>query len=487
MKSPPQRFKRGIKKLGSYKPKSMKRRMKKVTQAQKLNPTGKIQTDFSQSFINSELPYDRKVFPGILINQLPNYQRVGKSRHLCTIDDLIKLASYDEASSKVRGMIIFSFLISDEYLQILKRHHYPKVIVTDSTISHSDYLSSQLSKSTRLINPPNFKNPKTDCTFHPKLFLTKYPTHLQVVIGTGNLLKCDWEEYANAFVVKDCPLRDKHKGQSTKFMSRLQLFMQHCLGTHFNSSIDLAGIDLDEYDWPFDEIEVIFNVPGIFKNIEENNTAFHQIRNILQHHPPSVPFNIDNIKLTYVTSSLSVVNTRLLKDIVGCFLPESSFAGISWDDLKNKLAQISRVIYPSQAYIQGSFLGESKSQGLFLSKSLYHSFKFEKRVMRQFEGNQKVSGNSQVTPHLKILIVKNSDGITDDSIVYVGSHNFTIAAWGAFEKGSSIVKSCNYELGCMFVPKKGTAKAKRDLVEKLGVNLESKDYRESDQPFFNPN
>ena len=53
---------------------------------------------------------------------------------------------------------------------------------------------------------------------------------------------------------------------------------------------------------------------------------------------------------------------------------------------------------------------------------MYDSFKFQKSIMRAFEGNLNVEGNNSVLPHYKIFLVTHNGLVDDDTIVYIGSH-----------------------------------------------------------------
>ena len=61
--------------------------------------------------------------------------------------------------------------------------------------------------------------------------------------------------------------------------------------------------------------------------------------------------------------------------------------------------------------------------------------------------------------HAKIMIVndKDLDHISDDSLLYFGSHNFSPSAWGNIEKNNTQISLNNWELGIVFPPQVGSA------------------------------
>lgn len=53
------------------------------------------------------------------------------------------------------------------------------------------------------------------------------------------------------------------------------------------------------------------------------------------------------------------------------------------------------------------------------------------------------------------MIVTDKDQeskITDDTILYFGSHNFSAAAWGNLEKNETQIAIANWEIGVLFGP-----------------------------------
>ena len=293
------------------------------------------------------------------------------------------------------------------------------------------------------------------------------------------------EKYGNALIVQDCRRRDKDDTLQQEQLRSLSNFVKHVLGEHHLKSMKLIGLDLQDYVWETPGIKIVYNILGIIRMKPEPECGYQQIKKYLSEHPPKTPFTIGNIRLTYITSSLTVVKTALLRDLVYSFLDESSLVGIYWNTLKDKMAEVVRVIYPTQKYIDSSYLGSHNSKGLFLNKSLYESYKFEKRVLQKFEGNRAIEGNCVVNSHVKAMIVRNTMEINDDSVLYLGSHNFTPAAWGTFSKDRQEVSCSNFELGCLFLPQKGTSLAKRALINRIGIEIESDLYSKEDVPFFN--
>ena len=76
--------------------------------------------------------------------------------------------------------------------------------------------------------------------------------------------------------------------------------------------------------------------------------------------------------------------------------------------------------------------------------------------------------------------------INEDSIMYFGSHNFSAAAFGSFEKGDTQVSMSNYELGVVFNPRKLTYEEKEEIFNSMIINVNSRYYdSKKDYPLIN--
>lgn len=117
----------------------------------------------------------------------------------------------------------------------------------------------------------------------------------------------------------------------------------------------------------------------------------------------------------------------------------------------------------------------------------YENYKFQSDCLRKYNC-RKDDKDKYRTPHIKLLLVnKGSNVITDDSIIYVGSHNMSVAAWGARESCDEVVHVFNYELGILILPKKDSKEAKEKIIEFSGLKFEDEKFGRSDTPYFSCN
>ena len=209
-------------------------------------------------------------------------------------------------------------------------------------------------------------------------------------------------------------------------------------------------------------------------------------RMLLHRHPTKQEFTLQNMKITYQSSSLGMVDFKLLFDIAYSFVPGWRF---EWShlskELKEDIISVFSIVFPTEEYIQDSLLGPETAKCVFLKKDLYQTSKFRKEVMAQFEGNGRISNNGQVIPHMKAMIISNENGeINDDTVMYIGSHNLTKAAWGRYEKFSHKIYLSNYELGVILPPFPNSKYVKRDIVSKMGFKYPARKYEKRHKPFM---
>lgn len=157
-----------------------------------------------------------------------------------------------------------------------------------------------------------------------------------------------------------------------------------------------------------------------------------------------------------------------------------------------QLGEIFNVVFPSQDYINKSAFKDF-SNCLFLSKRKLTQGKdghakpgFIRGAMAAYEDGPNFDYKSAV-PHLKVCIVTDkSYTVTDDTIIYLGSHNFTPSAWGKTEKGDSVLNITNTELGVVFPPLPGSASRKQQIVADLPFKFPPRKFAGLDSdPFFN--
>jgi tyrosyl-DNA phosphodiesterase-1 len=85
--------------------------------------------------------------------------------------------------------------------------------------------------------------------------------------------------------------------------------------------------------------------------------------------------------------------------------------------------------------------------------------------------------------HSKVIIAY-TDQVDDSSIIYLGSHNLSKAAWGSLTKNGSNISIQNYEAGVVLLPGEGTAAMKQNIVSDLPFDIYSEKYEVGTKPWI---
>ena len=219
-------------------------------------------------------------------------------------------------------------------------------------------------------------------------------------------------------------------------------------------------------------------------NCQLNLHGLALVRFLLHQHPTKSPFILEKTRICYVSSSLGMIDLRMLFELAYAFVPgfEFEFRHLS-EELSSKIREMFQVVFPSKQHVLDSALGPENANCLFLDHDRFYSRKFEK-ILAKFEGNGEVKNNKGVIPHLKVIIISNNEGkVNDDTIVYLGSHNMSKAAWGRFNRLGDKLFVSNYEMGVLIPPREGSAKKKKDLIRKLGFVYPAQKFASKERPF----
>ena len=132
--------------------------------------------------------------------------------------------------------------------------------------------------------------------------------------------------------------------------------------------------------------------------------------------------------------------------------------------------------------------GEELSSCLFFNQEAY---KMNKDRLHDIVLKDKFKDRETVF-HSKIFITgkKNSKGnfiLNNDSIIYIGSHNFSSSAWGYYEKNETQIAVANYELGVIFDCNALSFEEKLDIYNNLLFNFDCPKYSSEDMPFITQN
>jgi tyrosyl-DNA phosphodiesterase-1 len=117
---------------------------------------------------------------------------------------------------------------------------------------------------------------------------------------------------------------------------------------------------------------------------------------------------------------------------------------------------------------------------LFLSQKSYYSSNFPKYIMHDFEPTTNYLSHAKIIVHHQVN--------NDKYYAYIGSHNFSAAAFGKLQKNETQIHISNYELGVMFKPRKfeksECTSGNIPKIFPLPFKMPLKKYKENDMPFI---
>lgn len=273
--------------------------------------------------------------------------------------------------------------------------------------------------------------------FHSKLFLLKFRDCLRVIITSANLTQGDWEE-----ILQVIWMQDFKKGQGEfRFGAELAWFVSEVVGSiGFDVETEL-GIDLNEYDFGPAEGHLVVSIPGLDSHPEA--CGLGAIRQLLK--------GISYTHFLYQSSSIGSLTAKSLNAYRSAFT--------------NNPQSIPSVIYPSKSLVETSNHGIPGAGQFYLKPST---------TDRSIAFRELNSLHPGYLSHSKILLIWNGD-VSDDTVVYMGSHNLTLAAWGP--------RIQNYEIGVVLGPLEGSEQWKRQMLGQLPVRVLDCSVYNSD-PFY---
>ena len=318
--------------------------------------------------------------------------------------------------------------------------------------------------------------------FHSKLILLKFPKFLRIIVPSANLTDCDWYYWGQIIWFQDFPLiennEEKNKPKSEEFRNYLKSFMKTFMPHTYEGKrfwTDLK-INFDEYDFSNSSVDLVASANGRFIGDKEKELFGVGRLNSLMNYKY---FNMEkNDNLLIQCSSFG---TSKQKNFFS-----NLYKGFNLNNYE-KLNDTNNIdiYYPSENYINNCEKGEELSSCLFFNKETYsmHKDRLHDIILKdKFKDRETVF-------HSKIFITgkRNPKGkfiLNNDSIIYIGSHNFSSSAWGYYEKNDSQIAISNYELGVIFDSNIINFEEKLDIFNNFLFNFDCPKYSNEDKPFI---
>ncbi|KAJ1664589.1 hypothetical protein IW140_005023 [Coemansia sp. RSA 1813] len=414
-----------------------------------------------------------------------------------TLVDILEAASLDQA-------LLSSFLLDEEWLLGHFGHNTPITLVTNprnnsDSANNADakHAAPVQSKSGRLTwVHPELPKPVYQI-MHSKIMVLFYRHYMRFVVSTANLIPDDWSVMQNAVFLQDFPM-DRATVFPANGFSLSLAYALHDLSVPF----DIVAL-LNNVDFSAARVRIVTTVPtgGMRQNMNMSSYGMERLSSIVaetfgkdkdkdkaaaSNQPDPSNFQ-PNARLFCVGSSLGRMDTKWLRDFYLCA------HGLDLEKLslsfREQLAPDDTIDigvgFHTHEDMEKCRYGEKCKAYIMLNSDVYEN---EKEFPRS-SLCRVVPRVSDSLVHAKLVVARF--GVEQrKGWVYVGSHNFTPAAWGRLRIGH-VTYFNNYEFGVVLPDTQYT----RITPEEITVSWDSRNiplpfkliwqpYARDDVPFF---
>ena len=397
--------------------------------------------------------------------------------NLLLTEELKDDSKIENIKNKIRASsaLFSTFIYDGEFIEpFINKFKLPSIIIRHEE-GHKYNSMDEYGNYIKFIFP-KISNVLSWGKFHSKLILLKFPNFLRIIVPSANLTECDWYYWGQIIWFQDFPLinnEELNEEKSEDFRKYLKNFMNTFMPHNYEDKrfwTDLE-INFDNYDFSKASVDLIASANGRFVG-EENKELFGVGRlNALM---CNKYFDLDkNNNLLVQCSSFGVPKQKKFF--------ENLYNGFNLD-INNVNVDI---YYPTQEYIETCDKGEELSSCLFFNEAAY---KLHEKNLHNIVLKEKFKDRKTVF-HSKIFITgnKNKNGkfiLNDNSIIYIGSHNLSVSAWGNYEKNDTQVSCANYELGIIFDSNLLKFDEKLDIYNNFLFNFDAPKYSTDEEPFI---
>lgn len=253
--------------------------------------------------------------------------------------------------------------------------------------------------------------------------------------------------------------------------------LKYTLGKDFKNKqfFKNLGINFSDYDLTNTCVDLVTTISGKFVE-EKLDFGIGRIKTLIEKYFKGKKEN-RNEKVIYQCSSIGSLKENFTNDFISAFLSKKD---------KRVTSEVLEIIFPSEEYVNSIEQGNELASCLFLGKEMFEKDFFPKKCFKVLELNDANSiFKSNLIFHSKlILLLGKNNEVTEDSLFYFGSHNFSPSAWGNFQKQYTQLSSANYELGLIFNPRRLSLNEKKDIFNSLVIKISSKEFEKDQLPFM---
>ncbi|KAJ1895016.1 hypothetical protein LPJ81_005050 [Coemansia sp. IMI 209127] len=345
--------------------------------------------------------------------------------------------------------LVSSFLLDEEWLLGHFRRDTPVTLVTNP--ASTENASPPSTGNAKHAAPVQYKLgmhtwvhpelPKPSCQImHSKLMLLFHNHHMRFVASSANLIPDDWALMQNAVFLQDFPM-DRGKVFPANEFSLSLAYALHDLSVPF----DVIAL-LNSVDFSAARVRIVTTVPtgGVRRNMNMANYGMERLAAIVSPKSTDQADFQPSARLFCAGSSLGRMDTKWLRDFYLCAhgldIAELSLGA------RERLAPDDTIDigvgFHTQEEVENCRYGAKCKAYLMMSSDVYEG---KKAQFPRSSLCRVVPRVSDSLVHAKLVVARF--GVEQNKgWVYVGSHNFTPAAWGRLSVGHSTYFN-NYEFG----------------------------------------
>ncbi|KAJ2448558.1 hypothetical protein EV183_005377 [Coemansia sp. RSA 2336] len=337
--------------------------------------------------------------------------------------------------TNLQAALLTSFTLDINWLEQHQINPDASLTLISQHIRYND--SADLARYT--IVRPEFPSPHVQI-MHSKLMLLFFPRFMRFVVSTANLVEDEWSIVHNCLFIQDFPLDRQHVFEANSFSMDLAHSL-HDLSVPFSL---IAG--LNHVDFGRARVRIVCSVPSgnSRRNLNMRHYGMLRLASVLQanqlhgQHTKFAP----NVRLYCTSSSLGKIDAGWLRDIYICSHgvdPQTVALSEREQMVPTDLIDVAMGFHTRED-ARANLYGPQASQYIMAKRSVYDEPWFAKawlfKVFPQVE-------NTLV--HAKAIVARVGEE-QNKGWMFIGSHNFTPAAWGRLNVQKPPYYN-NYEFG----------------------------------------
>lgn len=418
------------------------------------------------------------------LNKLPGYEKESYT-HTLSIQDLLDVDNLESAT-------LSTYCLDLEYLKKVLPFHKRCIPIT--LIKHwskgagdddekQGRTMTQIGKSPFCICHPYLLAAYSN--MHAKLMLLTFPGFLRIVVSSANLTNFDWDCYTQTIWVQDFPIKMSNSSSNnsiqTQFEKTLLDFWSHL-------TLKLPAAWLCKYDYSDAKVDLVPSVPGYHSNRQIECYGHMLLRGLIKDRLNTEEHDALKQNNVYIqVSSMGSMNTKWLSEFATSlgvkYVPEATAqiptkmnkktrSNVKTEtNVTNNLNQL-KIIFPTIQTVANSELGMRAGGMIHLNQKTLIGKEFPRHALCDYENA--LNSQGRYLAHSKIMIHRT---ISHGHIgwMYIGSHNFSMAAWGRLQKNATQLQISNYEIGVFF----------KNLPPNVRIpfKIPPRSYNKSDEPF----